>query len=284
MNISKLTDTGKAFMAAISPDGKYVVHVAQEHGTQSLWIRHIATGSNAQIVPAAEANYMGVTFSPDGSYVYFDRVEKDHPSIGQLYQVPVLGGTPKLVSTDVDSHISFSPDGSHFAFRRDASVNGSSSILIANADGSGEHKLVTVNQPTLFQGAPSWSPDGKNIAIMRVLGKEGLGSMVAVDVGNGGIKEIAPASQVGLVTDSAWLPDSSGLLLSYANQSTRWDRQIGYLPYPSGQLRRVTNDLNHYSDSLSATRDARSLVTVASESTNNIWVMPTGAPACRRYK
>ncbi len=279
MNISKLTNTGKAFMAAISPDGKYVVHVAQDRGQQSLWIRHIATGSNAQIVPPSEANYIGVTFSPDGSYVYFDRIEKENPSIGLLYQVPVLGGTPKRIITDVDSHISFSPDGKQFAFLRGESINGSSSIMIANADGSGEHKLVSVTQPTLFQGAPSWSPDGKRIAIMRVLGKEGLGAIVAVDVPGGAVKEIAPASQIGLVMDSAWLPDNSGLLVSYANQSTRWDRQIGYLSYPSGQLRRVTNDLNHYADSFSATRDARSLVTVASESTNNIWVMPAGAPA-----
>ncbi len=281
MNISKLTDTGKAFMASISPDGKYVVHVAQDHGQQSLWIRHIATGSNAQIVPAADVDYTGVTFSPDGSYVYFVRVEKDTPSLGQLYQLPVLGGTPKKLITDVDSHISFSPDGRRFAFRRDQSTNGASTILIANADGTGEQKLASVTQPTLFQGAPSWSPDGKKIAMMRVLGKEGLGSIVAVDASNGSISEIAPASQVGLVTDAAWLPGSDGLLVSYANQSTRWDRQIGYLPYPSGQLRRVTNDLNHYSTSFSATRDARSLVTVASESTNNIWVMPASSTAAQ---
>jgi len=268
-------------MASISPDGKYVVHVAQDHGQQSLWIRHIATGSNAQIIPPTDANYTGVTFSPDGSYVYFVRIEKDSPSLGQLYQVPVLGGTPKRIITDVDSHISFSPDGRRFAFRRDASTNGSSTIFIANADGTGEQKLASVTQPTLFQGAPSWSPDGKQITTMRVLGKEGLGSLVAIDASNGAVTEVAPASQVGLVTDAAWLPDDSGLLVSYANQSTRWDRQIGYIPYPTGQLRRVTNDLNHYSDSFSATHDARSLVTVASESTNNIWVMPADAPAAQ---
>ena len=281
MNISKLTDTGTAFMAAISPDGKYVVHVAQDHGLESLWIRHIATGSNAQIVTPSDANYVGATFSPDENYVYFDRIEKDHPSLGQLYEVPVLGGTPKLISADVDSHISFAPDGKRFAFRRDASMTGASSIMIANADGSGEHPLVTMTQPTLFQGAPSWSPDGKTLAIMRILGKGGLGSMVAVDAATGTIKEIAPASQIGLVMDSAWFPDGSGLLVSYSNQSTRWDRQIGYLPYPTGQLRRVTNDLSHYSDAMSATRDGRSVVTVASESTNNIWVMPSGAPAAQ---
>jgi len=110
MNISKLTDTGHASMAAISPDGKYAVHVASENGQQSLWIRHISTGSNTQIVPPMEANYIGVTFAPDGDYIYFDRVEKNRPSIGQLYRIPVLGGTPRLLVTDVDSPISFAPD------------------------------------------------------------------------------------------------------------------------------------------------------------------------------
>ena len=279
MNIGKLTNSGKAFMAAISPDGKYVVHVAQELGSQSLWIRHIATGSNTQILPPTEANYTGVTFSPDGNYVYFVRIEKEKPSIGLLYQIPVLGGTPKLISSDVDSHISFSPDGQRFVFRRNDSAHGLSSVMMANADGSGERKLVTVAEPSLFQGAPSWSPDGRAIAVMRILEKAGLGSFVAVDVGNASIKEIAPASQVGLVSDSAWLPDSSGLLISYANQSTRWDRQIGYLAYPSGQLRRITNDLNHYADSFSATRDGKSVVTVAADSSNNIWVMPANGMA-----
>lgn len=281
MNIGKLTNSGKAFMAAISPDGKYVVHVAQELGQQSLWMRHIATGSNTQIVAPTEANYIGVTFAPDGNYIYFDRVEKDRPSIGVLYQIPVLGGTPKLISTDVDSHISFSPDGQRFVFRRNDSTHGLSSLMIANADGSGEHKLVSVTQPSLFDGAPSWSPDGKVIAVMRELRNGGLGSFVAVDANNGSTKEIAPASEIGLVTDSAWLPDSSGMLISYASQSTRWDRQIGYLAYPSGQFRRITNDLNHYADSLSATRDARSVVTVSAESGNNIWVMPAKGTAAQ---
>ena len=54
MKITKLTDTGKAGSAAISPDGKYVVHVKEDAGQQSLWVRHIATGSNVQIIaPAA---------------------------------------------------------------------------------------------------------------------------------------------------------------------------------------------------------------------------------------
>ncbi|MBZ5722281.1 MAG: protein kinase [Acidobacteriia bacterium] len=281
MNIEKITDTGKAFMAAISPDGKYVVHVAQEQGQQSLWIRHIATGSNTPIVAPTDANYQGVTFAPDGNYVYFNRIEKDHPGLGQLYQVAVLGGTPKHILSDVDSNISFSPDGQRFVFLRNDSSRGLSSLMFAHADGSGEQTLLTETQPSALQGSPSWSPDGKVIAAMHISDKAELGSFVAVDATSGSKKEIAPVSRVGLIGDSAWTPDGAGLLLSYASQSTRWDQQIGYLSYPDGQLRRVTNDLNHYANTFSATRDAKSLVTVAAESTNNIFVMPAKGNAAQ---
>jgi eukaryotic-like serine/threonine-protein kinase len=281
MNIEKLTDTGKAFMAAISPDGKYVVHVMQEMGQQSLWIRHVATGSNTPIVAPTDASYQGVVFAPDGNYVYFNRIEKDHPGLGQLYQVAVLGGTPKHILSDVDSNVSFSPDGQRFAFIRNDSSRGLTSLMVAHADGSGEQTLLVETQPSVLQGSPSWSPDGKVIAVMHISDKAELGSFVAIDTTNGSKKEIAPVSRVGLIGDSAWTPDGTGLLVSYANQSTRWDQQVGYLSYPDGQLRRVTNDLNHYAHTFSATRDAKSLVTVAADSTNNIFVMPAKATAAQ---
>jgi eukaryotic-like serine/threonine-protein kinase len=69
MNISKVTNTGMASMAAISPDGKYIVHVATQAGQQSLWIRAVATGSNTQILAPVNDQYTGLTFSPDGDYV-----------------------------------------------------------------------------------------------------------------------------------------------------------------------------------------------------------------------
>jgi serine/threonine protein kinase/Tol biopolymer transport system component len=274
MNISKVTNSGMASMAAISPDGKYIVHVATQSGQQSLWIRAVATGSNTQILAPVEAQYTGLTFSPDGDYIFFDRIEKATPGIGFLYQMPVLGGTPKLITSDIDSRVSFSPDGRRFVFLRYDSSRGLSTLLFVNTDGSGEHPLATLSQPALFQGSPVWSPDGKLISVMRVMDKGGIGSLVTVDATNGAIHEVAPASKIGLVSDSAWVPDGSGLILSYASQSTRWDRQIGYLSYPSGELRPITNDLNHYDNAISATKDARSLVTVSADSNNNIWVMP----------
>ncbi|HEV3041480.1 MAG TPA: protein kinase [Candidatus Angelobacter sp.] len=118
MNMVKLTDSGKASVAAISPDGKYAVHVVSDAGQQSLWIRHIATNSNTQILPPAEVQYGGLTFAPDGNYLYFLQTDAGHPGMVPLYQVPVLGGTPKTVMNNVQSRITFSPDGRRFAFLR----------------------------------------------------------------------------------------------------------------------------------------------------------------------
>jgi hypothetical protein len=158
--ISKLTSTGRALGAVISPDGKYVVHIVNEAGKQGLWVRQTATSSNVQIVPADEGNYIGLTFSHDGNYVYFVKGDKAS-TIRNLYQVPVLGGPQRKLIDDVDSPISFSHDGKRFAFVRHSQTE--SAILIVNADGSGEQKLATYKMPDLFVQAV-WSPDDKVIA------------------------------------------------------------------------------------------------------------------------
>src|SRR5882672_10279195 len=108
MRITRLTDTGKSRAAAVSPDGKYVVHVVEDAGQQSVWVRQVAIASDVQIIPPAEVKYTGLTFSHDGNYIYFVReVMKD---LGLLYRLPTLGGTSRKLITDVDSPVALSPD------------------------------------------------------------------------------------------------------------------------------------------------------------------------------
>src|SRR5258706_11062968 len=97
------------------PDGKYVAYIVTDGGKQGLWMRQTATSSNVQVVPPDEGGFIGMTFSPDGVYMYFVKGDKG-ATIRSLYQVPVLGGSPKKVIEDVDSAITFSPDGKRFAF------------------------------------------------------------------------------------------------------------------------------------------------------------------------
>src|SRR5262249_20414266 len=141
MAITKLTDSGNAYKVAISPDGKYVLHVVLENGLQSLWLHHIPTGSNTQVVPPIAEDFLALAFSKDGNYIYFTRTDKSRPGIGFLHRAPVLGGVPQVVITDIDSPMSFSPDGTRLVFRRDDPPKGEQSFVIANVDGSGEKIL-----------------------------------------------------------------------------------------------------------------------------------------------
>jgi Tol biopolymer transport system component len=282
MNISKLTDSGKAFRGAISPDGKYVIHVVKDAGLESLWMRHIPTNSVTQIQPPAETSYAALSFSPDGNYIYCVRRDKDRPE-AFLYQIPVLGGTPKLILSDLNSGISFSPDGLRFVFRRDSEATKTSTIVTADADGSHEQTVVTLTLPQTFGGIPSWSPDGKTIAIMEFFGRQTgeIGRFVAINMATGRTTEIASLGEVGQVYSSSWLPDGSGLLIASNGPKTNWKLQIGLVAYPGGQYRRVTNDLNSYSNTFTTTRDGRSLAAVAEETTANIWVMPASGTAAQ---
>ena len=85
-----------------------MAHVSAKGGQQSLWLRQVATTSNVEIVPPAEVRYVGLTFSPDGNYIYYTTYARGG-NLGLLYQIAVLGGGARLVVEDIDTDVSFSP-------------------------------------------------------------------------------------------------------------------------------------------------------------------------------
>ncbi|MFP5261101.1 MAG: protein kinase domain-containing protein [Blastocatellia bacterium] len=275
--INKLTSTGKSSGAVISPDGKYVAHFINEAGQPSIWVRQVATSSNVQIVPPAEASYTGLTFSRDGNYVYYVKAGKGS-SLYALYQVPVLGGDAKQILEDVDSAITFSPDGKQIAFTRGYPGEGESALIVANANGSQERKLAVKKQPDMF-ARPVWSPDGKVIACSaRILAGGFHMEVVEVQVEGGAEKTITPQKWLA-IEGLDWLPDGSGMIMSALEENpTSGHRQIWQITYPAGAARRVTNDLNNYAG-VSISSDSTAMVTVQSEVNSNLWVAPGGGAA-----
>jgi serine/threonine protein kinase/Tol biopolymer transport system component len=272
MSMAKLTNSGKAVLATISPDGKYVVNVVDEgHGQQSLWMRHIVTGSNAQIMPPTEVRYIGLTFTPDGDFLYFVRIEPENPGLALLYQVPVLGGTPHKLITDVDSPVSFSPDGQQIVFLRQSSSDGSSKLILARADGTSERVLSALPLPGY--SSPAWSPDGKWIAA-TVLdpGSQNLGRLVVLDPANGKEKTIYAAT--ASLQKPTWMPDGRHLLLIFHDISSDWNGQVGEVSLSGQKLHRITNDLSSYSNlTLSTTKDGKQLVAIQNTPDSGIYTL-----------
>ena len=271
--VTRLTNNGRVGSASISPDGKYVAYSARdEAGLSSLWVRHVATTSNVQVVPpdGPDVTFGQSTFSPDGNYLYYLRAERVG---GVLYQVPVLGGTSKKLLEDV-SRISFSPDGKRFAFIRRYPSEGQDALIVVNADGTAEQKLTTRTHPDFFLPGVAWSPDGQTIACPAGGFTGGYYRSVAVVNISDGSQRILTSRKWYAVERVAWLPDGSGVITT-AQERAGDQYQLWQISYPEGEARTLTNDLSDYR-LVSLTADASALVTVVSDITSNIWLVPNG--------
>ena len=275
ISITKITDTGKARLVAISPDAKYILNVVDDGGEQSLWLRNLPTNSNTQVIPPADVQYAGLRFSPDGNYLYFTRTEPGSTELRYLYRAPLLGGTPQKLATDVDSNVTFSPDGKQLAFFRFNNPEpGKQRLLLLPADG-GEEKVLYSGPVSSGLNDPAWSPDGKTIVCMVLQPGDAFSGLVAIDIASGK-QRLFFTSNDSIVQRPEWMRDDEGLVALAALTHN----QIIFVSYPDGKSQPVTRDTNNYSDpSLAA--DGRELATVLSEGHRFLYVMPavSGATA-----
>ncbi|MBB6681256.1 PD40 domain-containing protein [Aequorivita sp. 609] len=104
-----------------------------------------------------EGTWMNLDVSPDGQTIVFDMV-------GDIYTLPITGGTAKAIRTGIPFEIQprFSPDGTKISFTSDA--GGGDNIWVMNVDGS-DAKQVTKEDFRLLNNAV-WSADG-NYLIAR---------------------------------------------------------------------------------------------------------------------
>jgi Tol biopolymer transport system component/predicted Ser/Thr protein kinase len=271
INLTRLTTTGRAGLAAMSRDGRYVAHVTFGEGQQSLWLRQIATTSNVEIVPPAEVRYNGLTFSPDGNHIYYSTYARG-ANIGLLYQVPVLGGGARLVLEDVDTSVTFSPDGTQFAFIRGYPDDGKSAVIVANADGTAERQLIVRTRPLEYplEGI-AWSHDGRRLAVTGANDDELRGQVVIVDVATA-TETLLPTPDWRAVSRVAWLQDGTGLLVNAQEAAGESSNQIFLVSYPDGTARRLTNDLSSYAG-LGVSPDGRSFVAIRNERRSAIWTL-----------
>jgi Tol biopolymer transport system component len=271
IKLTRLTSVGNVFGGvSISPDGKFITYVQQEAGQWSLWTKAVATGAAVQIVQPTEAALSNTTFSPDGNYIYYLSHLGRQSS---LYQIPVIGGTPKKALTGISSAITFSPDGKRFAFARNSADQSASELVVVNVDGSNERILATRKLGEAFRSL-SWSPDGKIIAAAASSFPR-QASIFEVTVNTGEVKPLLQQTWGG-ISHVAWLKDGSGLVMTAATELGPASLQIWHVSYPGAEVRRITNDLASYI-SLSLTADNSALVTHQAQNDCAIWVASLGA-------
>jgi len=278
MTINPVTSSGNIHSATISADGKWLAYIQDEKNGHAVWVRQLGTGSTAQVVPGTPGEISGIAFSLDGNYLYYDKHFPNNP-VSTLFKVPSLGGNPSQVLVDIDSPLSFSPEGKKFVFVRQSPQAKTSALLTANSDGSGEKPLMTIHDPSLFSfEGPAWSPDGKTIAIaLTPKGDFARYVLETVEVESGTTTQLGGDNWAS-PRQMAWLPDGSAIVFSSAANRVAANPQIWSVSFPGGEKRRVTNDLNFY-QGLSITSDGSTLATVQVILTGSLWKANFGSSA-----
>ena len=273
--LTKLTTSGNVVTAAISPDGKDFAYATADNGKQTLRIRPIATNStNTEIVPSSEGDYLGLSFSPDGKFIYYVRSTAGESR--DVFKVPVVGGAPIRLVRDVDSAVALSTDGKHMAYLRDYPVQKETALIVSPIEGFPERKLAVMKSPSAFviTSGPAWSPDGKQIAALSEENESTpYQQVVIVGVADGRVRSIDNVrwSQIGRVS---WVHDGNSLVVTSADQESP-GAQVWQLSYPAGQTKRITNDLTDYQQ-LTLSRDSRQILAIQNERQANLWIAPAG--------
>jgi eukaryotic-like serine/threonine-protein kinase len=272
--IAEITEDGKSVDAAISPDGKYVLSVLDDQGEQSLWLRHVETKSNVQVIAPSPAAYDSLRFSPDGNFFYFRRANDVARSSYNLMRAPVLGGTPQLVVRDLDTGISFSPGGTRIVYvRANDPVAAKYQVLTANADGTDERLVSEGDFPTYPQ-IVAWSPDGKTLASLPPGPGGAISAVEFWDVSSSKVEAMVPFDRTPL-NDLAWLPGGRGFLVLYQKFAEPFAPvQIGFLSNSAKQFRPVTNDTNTYR-TLTLSTDGKTLATVQQRTSRTLYLLPS---------
>jgi DNA-binding winged helix-turn-helix (wHTH) protein/Tol biopolymer transport system component len=270
MEIRKLTDTGNVDAVAISPDGRFVIYARRIGENVSLRIRQIDSGGDVEVLPAADVLFYGLTFSPDGNYLYFVRSDKNDIGYRYLYVMPALGGPSRKLIADIDSPVSFSPDGRQFLFMRGIPTKDQIQVRIANPDGTGDHLLTTMEESDVdFQPGATWSPDGRTVAVpVFHTGKRFKASLYGVSITDGLRRELYSTN--GNIGRPLWYPDGSAMLVPIYEPSVG-RRQLWNISFPTGKRERVTNDVSDYYMTLDMTPDGKNAVTAESRWVSNIW-------------
>ena len=186
------TNTGASF----SPDGKSVAMIlSTKDGATELFVSD-ATGNNVRRLTHEAATKASPTWSPDGQRIVFVDDPRGHPL---LYQIPVAGGTPRALQTNVSNYCAdpaWNPrDPNKVAFMAEVG----SQMLIAVYDFK-EGKTTTFD--TAAGSAPCWLNDGRHLLFTRRV--SGMDQLFILDTAPSKSPKVMQLTHLG-ASEASWV-------------------------------------------------------------------------------
>ena len=261
MEMTRLASIPDLDAVAMSGDLRYLAYSTDQGGRGRLIVRQLATGRDLEVGPPQSDEIPEVVFSPDGSFVFYERREAGDRV---LYQVASLGGTPRRIGGPSLDHWVVSPDGNYLAGVTVDRQARTKSLAVVGVDDGAPRTLATFKIDAPGPRALAWSSDGQHIVFSSYRHEDGL---VAISVKDGSRQPLS--SRAWSVTRMAWLPDGSGLVVSSSDADSD-NNQLWFVSWPDGVGRRITNDANSYEEVM-VSADSSSIATSNHHGGTSVW-------------
>lgn len=259
---------------AVSSDSNYIAYANQEKDGQVLRLHQLGTSAFMQLRPAMEDHYSGISFSAGNKFIYYV-VEKNKE--GTLYRIPLLGGTPESLITDIDSPVQFSPDGKQFVFFRIDMQKVDAWLMVSSADGRSIKPLFVFHKPEYAYLYPLWSPDGRTVLCGTVeeSGTETKIRFKSIHVSDGTVDTVGPVPW-STIHKPAWLKGGRSLAVSATPVGSNFPR-IFELSLADGHISPISHEGIDYGD-LDSPGASDQLVAMQWRRESSLWLVDVRNP------
>ncbi len=271
----RLTFNGDVTQASISPDGRLLAYVSGESNREVLHLLETASRSERQLANVADT-YLGLTFSPDSKTLYYVLTDRQQER-GRLFSIPVTSFAnepPGLLLEDLDGPVSFSPDGSRFAFFRGRAEGNRSveEILLGSETNFRDVKPILSLVDTQIGAQLAWSSRKNWLAAItypRRLNQPTRAIVTLVTPTGQFVDTYLPENLRG-VKQPVVLDGGKLILFSGVPQNAEQSHLV-QLSVPANRFHEVPSDSIGF-ESISATSDGKTLASVRVDRRSSIWM------------